>query len=757
MPSFLSKLFRRKGSEDKKPKKPKRGARIKSKPSKEKVGDTPEVLQPKNDDHLNRTPTATTASDRGSGASRQQSKAGVVSPRGADANKMTSQRRTTAGPVDLDDTDMEESDVENRQKNNLSPRLSFHQLQQFNRQSTAQSNAHHLYVHSPSKDPRMDSMENGSDASSSDFNLSTDAEDTEYNNLRRRGGAPYLNSSNLDISGISAMSSPTNYTTDDDNAIFPALRTDDDATAKDDSLAPDDESHGMKIVPMAHETEDDMRAWTISPTSQPSIKSGEKTSSPKFNSFKTLKKTKDTPKMVEVEKAHNPASDAFGSKDAFGNFANFDDVFPMEHPKTTQPRSNTRAFFVEEPDKSADSHAQRNKASSSASAAQQETSLSDLLAQAKRKSSRSKRGSSSVNSAPVISAQYLRETHKLGGRPSNGDSRSVDKTTSVSDIIQSLEATNASRLKTSRSGSRSHRSRDHDTHSHTSNGGTSTRSAKERLREKRRQERNRMGSDESDNEEAESWLFDEVTGALGPRGVAADMESLGGRSKNSAGNKSHRSHRSHKSHRSHRSSRRKKSSSESVDSRNSRSSRYSHRSTRSYLSQMSEQSRSVANDLLRLEMQLAMVGSQEVNGEEKASGSVTGSTGGASRASRTSRNSRTSTARRTGSVPKRSKMTVIAPPGKLGIILANKADSKGTVVSGVRTSSVLAEKISPGDRIIAIDGEDVSLMTVSEITTIMARKSDFERQLTIMTTPKHLGLTSQSRSDYHAEDGYYRR
>ena len=72
-------------------------------------------------------------------------------------------------------------------------------------------------------------------------------------------------------------------------------------------------------------------------------------------------------------------------------------------------------------------------------------------------------------------------------------------------------------------------------------------------------------------------------------------------------------------------------------------------------------------------------------------------------------------------------MTVIAPPGKLGIILANKADSKGTVVSGVRTSSVLAEKISPGDRIIAIDGEDVSLMTVSEITTIMARKSDFER------------------------------
>jgi C-terminal processing protease CtpA/Prc len=177
---------------------------------------------------------------------------------------------------------------------------------------------------------------------------------------------------------------------------------------------------------------------------------------------------------------------------------------------------------------------------------------------------------------------------------------------------------------------------------------------------------------------------------------------------------------------------------------------------------MSEQSRSVANDLLRLEMQLAMVGSQEVVTDEaaKGSGSVTGST--TSRTSRTShrsgRNNRSSARSSSSGVSKRSKMTVVAPPGKLGIILANKADSKGTVVSGVRTSSVLAEKISPGDRIIAIDGEDVSLMTVSEITTIMARKSDFERQLTIMTTPKHLGLSS--RSDYHsseAADGYYGR
>jgi len=78
--------------------------------------------------------------------------------------------------------------------------------------------------------------------------------------------------------------------------------------------------------------------------------------------------------------------------------------------------------------------------------------------------------------------------------------------------------------------------------------------------------------------------------------------------------------------------------------------------------------------------------------------------------------------------------TVVAPPGKLGIFLASKTYSKGAVVFEVSTSSVLADKVSPEDRIIAIDGEDVSGMTVSEIATILDRKSEFERILTVLTT-----------------------
>jgi hypothetical protein len=178
---------------------------------------------------------------------------------------------------------------------------------------------------------------------------------------------------------------------------------------------------------------------------------------------------------------------------------------------------------------------------------------------------------------------------------------------------------------------------------------------------------------------------------------------------------------------------------------------------------MSEQSRSVANDLLRLEMQLAMVGNMDKqedapgrSGTTSGNAAVIGSTnvGAVSRINRistsglTPRNSSGGTSRSPSrsspvvspsvSHATRNKINVLAPPGKLGIILANKADSKGTVVSGVRASSALVDKIMPGDRIIAIDGEDVSRMSVSEITTIMSRKAEYDRTLTILTIPKHL-------------------
>jgi hypothetical protein len=725
----------------------------------------------------------------------------------------------------LDEESLNENELdENHNRNKVtqditSPRLSFQQLEQFNRQQPSKSptqNSRPIY-HMPTDEGRRpqlslsqkDAMDdtNQSDASSSSFNLSTDAEDTEYEALKKGGVVPPLNASTLDTSAMSNVSNPTNYATDEDRAIFPALLTDDELTfAEKESLVGarvplmgvDDDHSRSNILPMSNESADDIRAWTLSPSTQASFKDTVGSASPQFsfngqssNSFPNTKKTagnfSTSPNVTSLGATPRRSFTTPAFADDFADFADFDKIsFPSvaveQKPRKevliapdSHAKRNNRSFLVEA-DFSIDhlpSASSRRHHHSSASAAHPDSTISDLLAQAKRTSRSKKPSSLSVNSAPTVTAQYLRQHHNLRSFNGEREARAAEKATSVSDIIQNLELTNASRAKATSSRKCSQRSTGEHTDTlsnHSKDGANaSIRSSKDRLKDQRRKERDAGGStrkhrsrsteldssDPSDNEASESWLFDEVTGALGPRGVAADLESLSGRSnrsKSSTGNKSHRSHKSHRSSR----RRQGRSSSDSVDSRGSktsRNSRYSHRSTRSYISQMSEQSRSVANDLLRLEMQLAMVGSQE-NVEEahvRTGGSVASSVGGASRASRASRTS--SATRRASALVRRSKVDVVAPPGKLGIILANKADSKGTVVSGVRTSSVLAEKISPGDRIVAIDGEDVSRMTVSEITTIMARKSDFERILTVLTTPRHLLVDPSPMRSPTATDG----
>jgi len=376
----------------------------------------------------------------------------------------------------------------------------------------------------------------------------------------------------------------------------------------------------------------------------------------------------------------------------------------------------------------------------------------------------------SINSAPAITSSYVRNQVQR----SKGGS-------SISRVIDNLEL---------------HVNKRQGSGAPSSNGGGGgasasgdNTSAKERIR------RENMSQDSKiidmlaagntagavavakSNNNSENWLFDEVTGALGPRSVAADLESLGGRSNRSGKSRnSHKSHRSKKSsrggggggHRRHRSKGKSLMGSDgSVHSGTSRNSYRSYKSTRSMVSQMSEQSRSVANDLLRLEAQLSMVGKSRreggggggsvSGGSVKSRGGI-GASGSGSVVSKqrddcgatvtsrdysvgrsshhSSRQHISASARKAAVRSLRSKVTVVAPPGKLGIILANRTDSRGTVVSGVRTASVLATQVSPGDRIIAIDDEDVSQMNVKEITTIMARKSEFERVLTLLAAPK---------------------
>ena len=676
------------------------------------------------DDDIRRTPSftaTTTTSTSGRGSSVTEQKKSVLSPRENDNNgiEVIAQSKSShvLGPIDLDDTDFDESDNENVDRRRLPDNgLSYQQLQRLNQQ-TSQQHPHHLYAMNdsvPISSQQVAAMDDMAYQSDSDFNLSTDNEDDEYNAMKKNLRFSSQNTSALDSSGLGSP-----YQTDDEQAIFPALHTDDEGTdvGPYKAIPAVLVNKDLLVKPTSYETEDEMRAWTLSP------------------SLSSQKENGISPQGGAVRKVPQPVG-----HQEFADFANFESVaFSEAHRGSSTNRATSMRNFLESSPDPNGFRGNSQHLSASSSQGQRDTSLSDLLAQAKRTSS-SRRGNS-VNSAPAITAQYLRDYHGL--RPTS-QARPASGTTSVSDIISSLEATNATRTRTSKTRS-THRS----VGSRESGANASVLSAQDRIRERRRGEgvsssrRHRShasnGGESDHSSDNEDFLFDEVAGALGPRGVAADMESLSGRSKSSTGNKSHRSQRSSRNSR----PRRPKSSSESVNSRGSRESRYSHKSTRSYISQMSEQSRSVANDLLRLEMQLAMVGSQEGgNGDVSVNG---GSAGGASRASRTSRTSRRSIA---GAITMRSKIMVVAPPGKLGIILANKADSKGTVVSGVRTSSVLAEKISPGDRIIAIDGEDVSRMTVSEITTIMARKAEFERTLTVLTTTKGSSRASVEDSNF---------
>ena len=218
------------------------------------------------------------------------------------------------------------------------------------------------------------------------------------------------------------------------------------------------------------------------------------------------------------------------------------------------------------------------------------------------------------------------------------------------------------------------------------------------------------------------WLLKAVAGALGPPAKGADLESLSGRSNPSLVSAQSAPVWPSTSGPSKRRKSSRRSSTRSVCSRSSR---------QSQRSQGSEESTSIKIDLQRLEVQLKLLNDRE-KGELPTGFGVSGEMKPAPPpppppASPQSRHSATSSVR----------LDIRAPPGRLGVILANRSDDQpGTVVSALRTSSALVGKILPGDVLVAIDGLDVSEMHVSEVTAIMSNKSQQEKILTVVTPPK---------------------
>lgn len=236
-------------------------------------------------------------------------------------------------------------------------------------------------------------------------------------------------------------------------------------------------------------------------------------------------------------------------------------------------------------------------------------------------------------------------------------------------------------------------------------------------------------SSSSSAEDGNAFLFDTVENILGPRTMSADMESLGGFS-NLSGNskKSGRRYSSRtgatssinplehtsglKRNGSFHSTKSALNNQRSSDNVHNRSDNLSVSSRRSVVSKSSfREGHDVTATLLQLEGKLLM-------------GPIQGSEYTVARTS-----SATSASKH-----KARKIVVLAPPGRLGIILANRTNTHTTVVSEVRETSPLAGKIGVGDKIIAVDDENVSGKTVAEITKLMAKKVDAHRTLTFLTT-----------------------
>jgi len=66
--------------------------------------------------------------------------------------------------------------------------------------------------------------------------------------------------------------------------------------------------------------------------------------------------------------------------------------------------------------------------------------------------------------------------------------------------------------------------------------------------------------------------------------------------------------------------------------------------------------------------------------------------------------------------------TVVAPAGKLGVVV-DTPDEGAPVIHAVKDTSVLFGKVNVGDRLLAVDDEDVSAMTAVNISRLISKKS----------------------------------
>jgi len=80
-------------------------------------------------------------------------------------------------------------------------------------------------------------------------------------------------------------------------------------------------------------------------------------------------------------------------------------------------------------------------------------------------------------------------------------------------------------------------------------------------------------------------------------------------------------------------------------------------------------------------------------------------------------------------------VTVVAPPGELGVVVGSYAGLSGTFVVKALPWSKLRRLVLPGYQIVAVDGQDVTDAGPTEVMSIVAQKTLFEKTLTFTKGP----------------------
>jgi len=79
-------------------------------------------------------------------------------------------------------------------------------------------------------------------------------------------------------------------------------------------------------------------------------------------------------------------------------------------------------------------------------------------------------------------------------------------------------------------------------------------------------------------------------------------------------------------------------------------------------------------------------------------------------------------------------LDIYAPPGKLGVVI-DTPDDGAPVVHAIKDSSVIANKLQVGDKLVAVDDEDVRTMTAIKVSKLISRKSaNATRKLSVIRT-----------------------